>query len=195
MKGFTLVELLVALAALSLLAGAGIIITDVAVGARESQGARQADTRALMRLHASLKADLGQAAARRARDETGQKPGAALQGRPNLQGETFLALVRRGWDNPGGERRSSLQYVEYALRDGAVERRIRRRVDGAPLGPPQRLVDGVRDVRLRYRQYDQWAEGWAGSPLDPLPQALAIELEFDGGQRLSQAFLLPGSGR
>jgi general secretion pathway protein J len=190
-KGFTLVEMLVALAALSLLAGAGIVLTQVAVDTRDSIEVRDQSHRELLRLRTIMKSDLGQAAPRRARDESGSRANAALVGRPQAGGDAFLQLVRRGWENVSGERRSSLQYVEYGLRNGAIERRHRRMVDGAPLEAPQVLVEGVRAVNVSYFQYDQWAEAYAGSASRPLPRAVAIEIEFDDATRLRQLFLLP----
>lgn len=191
MKGFTLVEMLVALAALSLLAGAGIVLTQVAVSSREAIQARDQSSRELLRLRAILTSDLTQAAPRRARTETGAKPQAALSGSGGANSGAFLQLVRRGWENLSGERRSSLQYVEYGLRDGAIERRHRRMVDGAPLEAPQVLLSGVRSVSVSYFQYDQWADAWAGSASRPLPRAVAMEIEFEDATRLRQLFLLP----
>lgn len=191
MKGFTLVEMLVALAALSLLAGAGIALTQIAVDTRDGIESRDQADRELMRLRTILKSDLSQAAPRRARAETGDKPDAALAGRGTVAGDAFLGFVRRGWQNHAGERRSSLQYVEYALRDGAIERRYRRHVDGAPLEPPQILIHGVRSVEVAYFQFDQWADGWAGSASRPLPRAVALDIRFEDGVSLRQLFLLP----
>ncbi len=191
MKGFTLVEMLVALAALSLLAGAGIVLTQIAVDTRDMIEIRDEASRDLLRLRAVLKADLGQASPRRARSEAGTKPEMALLGRPFTSGDTFLQFVRRGWENISGERRSSLQYVEYSLRDGAIERRYRRQVDGAPLEPPQILIEGVRSVSVAYYQYDQWADAWAGSPTRPLPRAVSLDIEFNDASRIRQLFLLP----
>ena len=190
-KGFTLVEMLVALAALSILAGGGMVLTQLAADTRELTQQRSAASLELLRLRSILKSDLEQAAARRARDPAGGKPGFALAGPPFLQGETFLTLVRRGWENPQAEPRSDLQYVEYALREGRIERRWRRQVDGAALEAPQVLLAGVARVEVRYFQYDQWSEAWAGSPARPLPDALSLEIDIEAGGSLRQLFLLP----
>lgn len=191
MKGFTLVEMLVALAALSLLAGAGIVLTQIAVDTRDMIETRDEASRELLRFRAVLKSDLTQAAPRRARSEAGTKPEMALVGPPFTGGDTFLQLVRRGWDNISEERRSSLQYVEYGLRNGAIERRYRRQVDGAPLEAPQVLIAGVRSVSVAYYQYDQWVDAWAGSSIRPLPRAVSLDIEFDDATRIRQLFLLP----
>ncbi len=191
MKGFTLVEMLVALAALSILATGGVLLTTVSTGTKEILDERQAETVAMLRLRAVLEADLGQAAARRARDESGRKPQAALSGQPASRSGTFLQLVRRGWGNPLDEDRSSLQFVEYRLRDGRIERLARRYVDGSQLQAAQLLLENVRSVRPRYFEFDQWTQNWTGAPNRPLPRAVGLDIELTGGQRVSQLFLLP----
>jgi general secretion pathway protein J len=193
-SGFTLVEMLVALAALALVATAGVALTTFAGDANAAIAQREAAARDILRLRASLKADLGQAAPRRARDASGRKPQMALLGPPDIQGETFLALVRRGWDNPGEEDRSALQYVEYRFTGDRIERAWRRHVDGSPLQTPQVLIEGVRDVRVAYLQYDQWLNAWSGSPQRPLPRAVRIDLTLLDGGEMTQLLLLPEAG-
>lgn len=193
--GFSLIETLVALAALSLLAGAGMMMTDIAVTARETVAKRDAEATDLLRLRAALKSDLTQAAPRRARDEQGRKPQTALLGASELTNNAFLALTRRGWENPTGEGRASLQYVEYAFDDGAILRRHRRHIDGADLEPPQTLISNVRDIDIAYMQYDQWTPNWAGSASIPLPDAVRLDIRFDDETELTQLFLLPGGAR
>ncbi len=190
MKGFTLVEMLVALAALAMLATGAMAVASAATASQDSIRAHQESTHTLMRLRAAMKADLSQAAARRARDVNGAKAQAALEGGALGDG-VFLSLVRRGWDNPLEQDRSSLQYVEYRLSGGRIERRWRRHVDGSPLQPTQVLAEGVRSMRLEFLDFDQWMEGWAGAPNRPLPRAVRVTLDLADGGPVSQVFLLP----
>jgi type II secretion system protein J len=194
MKGFTLVELLVALAALAMLSALGVLVTGFAAGARDAVAAREAEATGLLRLRAALKGDLGQAAPRRARDIQGQKPQAALFGSDVVGDGVFLALVRRGWENLSADDRPDLQYVEYAVEGGELTRRHRRHVDGGELGPAQMLVGGVAEVDVSYFQFDQWVETFAGAPDRPLPRAVRVTLRFEDGSELSQSFILPASG-
>lgn len=187
--GFTLVEMLMALAALALLAGGALAVASASTASHDSIRARQDATHELMRLRAALKADTTQAAGRRPRDINGAKDQAALSdGHGN---GVFLTLVRRGWDNPLEQGRSSLQYVEYRLNKGRIERLWRRHVDGSPLQAPQVLVSGVSSVSVSFLDRDQWLEAWAGSPLRPLPRAIRFNLQFLSADTLSQTFLLP----
>jgi general secretion pathway protein J len=195
MKGFTLVEMLVALAALGLLAAAGLGMTQFASGARDSLGLREQETRELLRLSTLLRSDLTQAAPRRARNAYGARPQAALQGADAFGDGVFLSFVRRGWENPGAEARASLQYVEYRLREGRIERAFRAFVDGAPLGEPLIVAEGVRAVEVSFYQFNQWADAYAGSPERPLPRAVRLDIDFEDRGRLTQAFLLPETDR
>lgn len=194
MKGFTLVELLVSLAAMTILATAAASLTLYASGSRDAIAERAGEQRDLMRLRAALKADVTQAAPRRARTQAGEKPQGALQGEDRAGDGPFLALVRRGWSNPHAEPRPSMQVVEYWLEDGAVTRRHRRNLDGGALGQPQRLMEGVSAVDVSFFDRDQWIETWTGSPLRPFPRALRLRMTIEGAGEVSQLFLLPETG-
>lgn len=195
MKGFTLVEMLVALAALSILAAGGFAVAGVSTNSREIISEKQAETQSLLRLHAALRGDLTQAAERRARNINGVKDQAALTSHQTGDG-VFLSVVRRGWDNPMQKQRSSLQYVEYRLRDGRIERMWRRYVDGSPVQEPQLLMTGVERVALEFYDWDQWAPSWRGAPNRPLPRAIRVNMTLANLGDVSQAFLLPaGSTR
>lgn len=192
MKGFTLVETLVALAALAVLAAGALGVANAAGASHDAIRERQEATHELMRLRAAMKADVTQAAGRRARDVNGAKPQGALEGRSASNG-VFLSLVRRGWDNPLEQQRASLQYVEYRLNQGRVERLWRRHVDGSPLQAPQVLAANVRNVSIGFLDHGQWTEGWSGAPNRPLPRAIRLRFEFQSGDAMSQVFLLPGA--
>lgn len=194
MNGFTLVEMLVAMAALAVLAAGGFMVAGASSTSHDALRQVQGQTQEILRMRAALRSDITQAAARRPRDAAGQKPQAALSGARRGDG-VFLSLVRRGWDNPLEQSRSSLQYVEYRLREGRIERLWRRHVDGSPVQAPQLLLEGVESARLEFYDFDQWSEGWTGAPNRPLPRAVRLTLALHGRGELSQAFLLPEAAR
>lgn len=190
-RGFSLVEMLVAIAALAILASGAAMLTANATSTRDAIALREQSARDLLRLRSVLRADLTQAAARRPRDEAGRKAPTALLGAPYAANGAFLALVRRGWDNPREESRASLQSVEYRLRNGVIERIYRRHVDGARAEKPQTLIVGVESVHVSYMQFDQWLEAWAGSIERPLPRAVRLDIALKGQGGISQVLLLP----
>lgn len=190
MRGFTLVEMLVALLVFAMLAAAGVAVMSFAV---DNQGAVRHRTDRLGQIQqtrAILKADLEQAAPRRTRGEDGQPARGAFAG-----GDGVLMLTRRGWDNPDGAPRASVQYVEYALVEGRLERRTRPALDGAALGRRQVLIDGVESLRVSFYAKGGWREAWTPSLTAPLPQAVRLDLETQDLGEVSQLFLLPGDGR
>lgn len=194
MKGFTLVEMLVAMAALAVLAAGGFMVAGASSTSQDALRQVQSETQQLLRMRAALRSDITQAAARRPRDINGEKPQAALSGARGSDG-VFLSLVRRGWDNPLEQGRSSLQYVEYRLSEGRIERLWRRHVDGSPLQAPQLLMEGVERAQLEFYDFDQWTEGWTGAPNRPLPRAVRLTVALKGRGDLSQVFLLPEIAR
>jgi general secretion pathway protein J len=194
MKGFTLVEMLVAMAALAVLAAGGFMVAGASSTSQDVLRQAQGETQELLRMRAALRSDITQAAARRPRDINGEKPQAALSGARRSDG-VFLSLVRRGWDNPLEQGRSSLQYVEYRLSEGRIERLWRRHVDGSPVQAPQLLLEGVERAQLEFYDFDQWTEGWTGAPNRPLPRAVRLTVALKGRGDLSQVFLLPEAAR
>jgi general secretion pathway protein J len=191
-NGFTLAELLVALALFGLIAGASVAMLAMGVNTREAMQSRLDDQAALLRARALLSADVGQATARRTRDEAGRAV-PAFTSAP-AQGLLF-GLVRSGWSNPDAAPRASLQRVEYRLIAGELHRQAAAHLDGAPLGPPAVLLRGLTTARLRIHAYGIWHDRWppdgrAAAP-EALPTALEITLDSPATGPLRQVFLLP----
>ncbi|NIR58907.1 MAG: type II secretion system minor pseudopilin GspJ [Gammaproteobacteria bacterium] len=180
-EGFTLVELLVALAVFALLAvmaygGLGSTLTQL--HATEERAGRTAE---LQHAVARLERDLSNLVARPVRGEYGDAlPALASLG----AGPAVLELTRGGWRNPAGAPRSHLQRVAYR-HDG--ERLIRaswRALDRAQDSEPveQVLIEGVREVRARFLDTRaSWHETWppAGAHEASLPRAIDLRLELE----------------
>ncbi|GAB3345114.1 type II secretion system minor pseudopilin GspJ [Marilutibacter aestuarii] len=188
-RGFTLVEMLVALFVFGLIAASAVAVMAYAIDNQDVVRGRAEEVAAFQRARALLRADLGQAAVRRVRDANGQAARRAfVAGGPDAP--VLLGFVRRGWNNPEGEARASMQYVEYRIVEGRLERRTRPALDGAAMSAPQVLLEGVHSARVRYRFRGDWLEGWPGGA-DTLPDAIALDLELDGFGRVEQLFLVP----
>lgn len=192
MKGFTLIEMMVALLVFGLVAAAGVAVMGFSVDNQQAVRGRTSDLGEFQRARALITADLQQAATRRTRDGAGGAPRPAFAG--GGQGP-LLALVRRGWDNPDGAPRASLQYVEYSLDDGRLVRRTGSALDGAPLGRPQVLLTGVKRAEVSFLTGGEWLPTWASRPAAVLPQAVSLELDAAAVGEVRQLFLLPGGGK
>jgi general secretion pathway protein J len=194
--GFTLVELLVALALFGLLAAAGVGLLAVGVTTREATDARLAGQGALLRTRALLLGDLGEAVPRRWRDGSGRAQPAFAS---DIGSGLVFRTVRAGWGNPDGAARASLQRVEWRLEAGRLERRAAPMIDGAQAGEAAVLVEGVRDLTVRVHMGGQWQARWPVPGMAMLPGALpdAVELSFDSPATgpVVQRFRLPPGQR
>jgi general secretion pathway protein J len=188
--GFTLVELLVALAIFSLISVAGVTLlrsgsdTQIAVKAKLEQQAR------LKRLANALEADLAQAVPRPVRDASGQPVPAWSQadgGNPDI----LFGFVRAGWTNLDEAPRASLQRVAYSLIDGKLQRFNWPMLDGATPGEAGVLVDNISGVSLRFRDdKGEWRDDWTATDPAALPRALELRLTADGAAEQRMLFLV-----
>jgi general secretion pathway protein J len=193
-SGFTLVELLVSLLIFGTLAAASVALLSFSVRAQAVADVRLDELGAFRRASALLAADIGQAAPRVTRDEAGEPRPAFIGGNGEVQGLLF-AFVRRGWQNVDEAPRPSLQRVEYLYERGRLERRAYRFLDGAEPLPPTILVEGVRRVRLRYRDREgEWRERWDPTAPADLPRAVELVVDAEGMGSTRQLFL-SGPGR
>ncbi|WP_188946503.1 type II secretion system protein GspJ, partial [Polymorphobacter multimanifer] len=85
------------------------------------------------------------------------------------------------------------------LADGSLERRAAPMVDGAPLGPPARLLGQVRAIRMRVHTGGGWVDRWPplGTAAGPnaLPQAVELVIDSPETGEIRQLFLLPPAAR
>ena len=191
-RGFTLVEVLVALLVFAILAGAGVALLSFSVRAQAASTRKLDDLRALDRTLSILSADLAQAVARPTRDEAGTML-PAFAGEASGDAQPMLRLVRGGWTNLDAQQRPSAQKVAYRLRGGVLQRLAWPQLDGAAPLPPAPLLDRVRAVRLRYRFRGAWSDRWDGAGAVALPQALELRVQRTDGVEYRQLFLV-GSG-
>ena len=190
-SGFTLVEVLVALLIFALIAAAGSAVLSLSIDNRFAIKAATDRTADLQRMRSLLKADLGQAAARRSRGPTGRPMTQPMSG-PAAPGDPVLVLTRAGWSNPGERARPSLQRVEYRLVDNRLERRVSTHLDGARPGPPQVLYRGVRDLTVSFLKDGTEAPAYLTTPDRLLPDAVRVRMTLDGYGPVEQLFLVGG---
>lgn len=187
--GFTIVELLVALLIFGMLSAAGVALLSFSVRAQDAANARLGELSEVRRTGAILTADLAQATERLTRDEAGAaRP--AFEGNDGSQ-TVLIGFTRRGWENLDNADRPSVQKVEYLLGEGRLERRAWRFVDGAAAMPATVLMEGVRAVRLRYRdQRGEWRDRWdPNRPVD-LPRAVELTIDTERYGSIRQLFLV-----
>lgn len=192
-NGFTLVEMLIALAIFGMLTAAAVTLLGVTVRTQETSERLLGELGEVRRLGALLNADLGQAAPRIRRDRDGRRQD-AFRGANGGQA-LLMTLVRRGGDEESEAPNSALQRVEYRIAGGRLERLAFQQVDGESRAVAMSLLDGVRQVRLRYRDEDgNWLEAWDPSDPGELPRAVELVTDSEAQGQVRQLFLV-GSGR
>lgn len=176
--GFSLIELLVALAVFATMAATAWGALNSIVHTRSELAHKEDDLRALMVTVDSLQRDLRQAVARPVRGNYGE-PVASFIGASDR-----LEFTRMGFANPLAELRSNLERVGYALDGKHLQRASYPVLDRAPNTQPRTraLRDGIDAFRLRYLDAQQrWVGAWpeptanAGDPV--LPRAVEVNLD------------------
>ena len=194
--GFTLIEMMVALFIFALITAAGVAVMSSTLTNQTRVRVHVERYAELQRTRAILKADLSQAASRRTRGEDGQPALTAFAGvSPWITDGPLLAFTRRGYENPDLAPRASMQYVEYALVEGRLERRSRPALDGARLGPAQVLLTGVESVQSSYLFDGTWRSTWRGDPTSDIPTVVRLDMKLQDLGQIDQMFLTSGEGR
>lgn len=199
-KGFTLLELLVALAIFGLLAAMSYGGLQAVLNQQwhtEQAADRLAE---LQKMYLLMQRDIEQLVPRLVRNEFGdaQQP---------LVGDDSLRLTRGGWRNPAGRQRSTLQRVGYAYEEQQLVRYawsvLDRAQDSEPLKQP--LTEDVERMQLRYLDgNDVWKEQWPDtsgfvgtdvaadrSEFPELPKAVEVTIEHKTFGTLLWLFQLP----
>lgn len=179
-QGFTLIEVLIAMAIFA-------ILSVMAYGGLEQVIENRSQTdQALQRLRqiqltmARMQRDFEQLTSRAGRDEFGGNTPALVADQTS---ELLIQFTRSGWRNPARLARSHLQRVAYKLDDDKLIRfgwpyvdRVQetRAVESA-------LLDNVKDVTVRIMNDKQeWQTSWpslsSSSPSNTASRAIAIEV-------------------
>lgn len=196
-RGFTLVELLVALAIFALITGFAYRGLNAML---ESRAALEVESRKwrdvalfIGRIDRDLSATM-ERTSRSASDTTLAPLSSVVEGTASAEG---LALTRSG----SALQESALaapQRVAYRLRDGAIERLSWAGVDIAPRDDPATVVVLRRVSALGLRFLDaagEWRTTW-GLPLSgeaKLPAAVEVTLQLASGEKIVRLVDLPRS--
>ncbi len=183
-RGFTLVEMLVALSIFAAIAAMGVGLLRSSVDTQDAVQERLKAMGGINRLRAVMANDLAQAVQRSTRGPAGEAV-PAFVGSPN-----GFAFVHGGAGSADGGARPAIERVAYAQVGGEWRRATQPMLDGTALGEGDRLVADVARVAVRYRDdKGNWGESWNSEPGDRLPRAVEVRLSRTGREALTMLFL------
>lgn len=188
--GFTLVELLVALAIFALISVAGVTLlrsgsdTQIAVKNRLEEYSR------INRLSNAMEGDLAQAIARPLRDPAGQPVPAFTENDAGTAGALF-GFVRAGWSNFDEAPRAGLQRVAYVLEDGDLKRLSWPMLDGTAPADAATLIENVGAAQVQFKDdKGDWRSDWTATDAMALPRAVELRLTIKDKPEQRMLFLV-----
>lgn len=209
--GFTLVEILVALAVLAVVAVMAYGGLRQVLVARDHLAASDRRLAQVQKALLIMTSDFALAVPRGVRDETGTR-WPALSGGADSDPDILLRFTRAGRPNPTGLRQSGLERIAYRFHDGRLERLLWPTLDRdsrtAPLSGV--LLDHVRSAVVRFvgagaNAVSNTGLGWVaqwppnGARVTPqagvsLPAGIEISLKLKDFGTVRRVFVLPGQG-
>ncbi|MDQ1362867.1 MAG: ral secretion pathway protein [Pseudomonadota bacterium] len=199
-RGFTLVELLIALLIFGMLAMLAYGGLDSVMKSRDRTEAELNRLRQLQITFSQMQRDIEQLAARDGHDALGGKLLRLSAGQTSDTG-LLLQYTRTGWRNPAQQTRSHLQRVAWRLDDGKLFRMTWPYVDRAfdDQATSTQLIDHIREVKLRFLDNrNAWHNLWplpdalADGKTVPQPAAIEITVVMDDWGEIMRLFKVPG---
>lgn len=185
-RGFTLVEMLVALFIFALIAAAGVTILSIGVRTQGAATAKLDDVAGVRRMSALLAGDLAQIVPRTARGVDGAVM-RAFTGNDGRSDPLVLGYVRTG---RAGAQGAGLQRVDVILNGSRLERRGYAVVDGSAQAVPMLLADDVTGLAMRYRDATgTWRPRWDNALVATLPVAVEMTVTRKSMPPLTLAFV------
>jgi len=190
-SGFTLIEILVAVAIFGLLIVGAYTVLDAGMKSKEQTETRLNRLEHLQRMMHQFEQDMVLLSTRQVRNEFGDKqPQFRAQG--GSGDEASLEFTRANWRNPLQLPRSNLQHVIYTFKDGVLTRSHSIFLDQSTNSPTvdRLLIDRLDSLKFEFlNQNNQWLSDWANlgfiaaaddsDTKDILPKAVRISIELE----------------
>ncbi|MFY0731729.1 type II secretion system protein GspJ [Pseudomonas sp. NFX15] len=173
--GFTLLELVIALAIFAVLGLASWSLFDSVLRVQQGATAHERELRILQRAMAVIERDL-----------------LHITTQPIMLAPPLLQFQRSHWRNPLDQPRSEHQALTYRLDDGVLWRESHG--EDTQLVQRQKLLEGVHE--LSWRLYDRqsgWVADWASGQDTKAPMALSLQISVGRFESIRRVLPLPGA--
>lgn len=196
-QGFTLLEVLIAIAIFAIVSLASFSIFDTIITSEEKSTERMSHMNEIQRAFMLMERDFLQISKRSLRLESE----APLEGfihtdANSSDGSTQrIGFVRSGWSNPGLLLpRSDMQSVAYQLNENELERIHYNFVDASLSETPKKrvLISNVNNINFKFYHGKQWNQTYSGNGL---PLAISIELDTEQFGIITRKFLVAGNAQ
>ncbi len=193
-KGFTLLEMLAAIAIFSIISLSAWQIFQGVLTAHDVVLNKNERLRQLQYTLLLIDQDLQQIADRGTRVDGNTTDQSLFSDSQMLDSDDeALALVRYGWHNPEHRLpRPELQRVFYRLQDDRLERQYHHVLDPASINVEpvtQTLLTGIHSLKFQFYFNGKWQESLPGE--SALPEGIAIEFNMNDFGRIERRYLLP----
>ena len=193
-RGFTLIEVMVALTIFALLSGVAYRGLEAVLNARQRVEQEARKWRELSFAFINIQQSLAAVVDRPIRDRAGLVAPAFLGAASVRNEEALLEFTRMGFPDHGGVL-ADLQRVGYRVRLGRLEQLVWPALDQAPNSEPQalELMADVADMTVRFLAPDgSWRASWpvAGESA-PVPAAVELAVRLASGEQVTRLFALP----
>ncbi|GFD72257.1 type II secretion system minor pseudopilin GspJ [Alteromonas marina] len=204
-RGFTLIEILIAMAIFTLIGLASTGLLTTVIDSNDISEERFAKLQLLQRAMITIERDLQQAVPRAARVNGEKQDVVMAGGEVDNSDDDGVGFVRGGWHNPQLMLpRSTLQYVAYRLNENRLERLYSNYVDNVIGYEPKVrvLLEDIESLKIEFlatssnESLDEdedlsWNESYKGTAL---PRAVAIEFVSKDFGKIRREFTLTTGG-
>lgn len=209
-QGFTLVEVLIAIAIFAFIGVASTAVLTTVLDSDKLSSSRFDKLQRLQRAITIIERDIEQAVPRAVRVDGEASETVMRGGDPDDSEGLAIAFVRGGWQNPQMMLpRSTLQSVAYRIRDGKLERLYTNYVDSVSGTEPKvrELLDNISEFKVQFivdLDEDEeasntlstnsdgmdWRDTFVGSTL---PKAVAFEFVSKDFGKIRREFTISGA--
>lgn len=197
-QGFTLIEILIAMAIFTLIGLASTSLLTTVIDSNELSSERFAKLQTLQRAMLTLERDIEQALPRQVRIN-GETTSVVLRGGEVDDSDADgIAFVRGGWHNPKLMLpRSTLQGVAYRLQNGEFQRLHHIYVDNVIGTEPKvrTLLTHITDLQIEFFTLSDndndlnWKDSYTGTVL---PAGIAVTIDSEEFGQIRRVFALSG---